>query len=183
MIASPQAVVARRRARTTGRGVRNWTSRSEDGFAFTELLVVVIILGILAAIAITVFLQQREKAKASSAISAVRNIMGIAATEFEGTYPDPRATPGLGLPAAYELVPGNQPSSERGEISIGLFDVCGAEPELGTNCIAMAVSAGSDCFYAWQAGGGELRTRRRVQIDDELCTAEEAADVPAGEDF
>lgn len=60
----------------------------DDGFTLVELLVVVVIIGILVAIAIPVFLNQREGAWESAVESDLRNAAPAAETYFagNGTY-------------------------------------------------------------------------------------------------
>jgi type IV pilus assembly protein PilA len=60
--------------------IRKAQQESEGGFTLIELLVVIIIIGILAAIAIPVFLNQREKGYDAQAKSDVRNIATLQET-------------------------------------------------------------------------------------------------------
>src|SRR5688500_5342847 len=64
-------------------------SSSEKGFTLVELLVVMLILGLLAAIAIPSFFNQRDKARDADAKSAVRTAqtaMETYATDNGGSY-------------------------------------------------------------------------------------------------
>ncbi|MBV9292203.1 MAG: prepilin-type N-terminal cleavage/methylation domain-containing protein [Frankiales bacterium] len=81
-------------------------SGPDEGFTLIELLVVIIIIGILAAIAIPVFLNQRQKGYDSQAKSDLRNLANfeeVYLTDFQryGTgaqvvAAEPKVTPSVG---------------------------------------------------------------------------------------
>ena len=64
-------------------------ARDEQGFSLVEVLVVVVIISLLAAIAIPIFLAQREKAWYAQSTSTLKNAattMEAAAVKNEGSY-------------------------------------------------------------------------------------------------
>ena len=114
----------------------------EAGFTLIELLVVVVIIGILAAIAIPVFLNQRNAARNASVESDIRNIATVMETYY--TQNDAYPTNGaLLISAGAQLSDGNTVA-----VSVaanGSYTMTGCNAEAAT-------------IYAYDSAGGGFVT-------------------------
>lgn len=142
-------------------------SSREDGFTLLELVIVAIIIGILATIAIAVFLGQRDKAERSSAISSARNTMTLAeAIRLD----DPTYTED---PSAYEAEGGrgftfvNGPSTGPTVVSIATFD--------SDRIVVIASRGGGRCYWVRREVGENPVRGYDGLSDGETCTAEDTA--------
>lgn len=138
----------------------------DDGFTLLELVIVTIIIGILATIAIAVFFTQREKAQRSSAVSSVRNTSTLAeAIRLDGsTYSED--------PDAYRREGGTGFDFVNGEstgprvVSIKTFE----EDRL----VIIASRGGGRCYWARQEVDGSPARGYLELDDDETCTADDS---------
>jgi prepilin-type N-terminal cleavage/methylation domain-containing protein len=113
----------------------------DRGFTLIELLVVIIIIGILASIAIPVFLSQKQKARAASAQSDVRNLAG-----FEELYLTDAGT--YGNIAAIQLAEPKIRISSGVTLSVVVYDTDKAY------CLsAKQADTTTTFYYDSQAGG------------------------------
>lgn len=129
----------------------------EAGFTLIELLVVVVIIGILAAIAIPVFLNQRNAARNASVESDIRNM----ATVMETYYTQNDAYPAV--LADVEDAGGQVSSGNFVSITVngdGSYDIVGCNLE-------------ADALYTYDSAGGGF------QEGPGACPAGAAADTIA----
>jgi len=121
--------------------VRKHLEFGEEGFTLIELLVVIIIIGILAAIAIPVFLNQRQKGYDAQARSDLRNL-----ANFEEIYLNDYNT--YGTIAAIQASEPHVNVSKNDTLSVvryqGISGYCLSAHSLGS---------GNTWFYDSQGGG------------------------------
>ena len=131
--------------------LRKKVEDTEGGFTLIELLVVIIIIGILAAIAIPVFLNQRQKGYDAAAKSDARNLATL-----EETYLTDNAkyrTAATAGAATTDLK--YTPSANVSSVVIKTYDASGAvgTDQAGSYCIT-TVSASPKTFYYSSSAGG-----------------------------
>src|SRR5204862_211423 len=125
--------------------IRKAMEEREGGFTLIELLVVIIIIGILAAIAIPVFLNQRQKGYDAAAKSDLRNLAG-----FEEIYLSD--TNSYGNIAQIQAAEPQLNVSNRVTITVIRYDV------VNGYCLSAKHQSSSNTWY-WDSQSGGMQTR------------------------
>ena len=140
----------------------------EDGFSMVELMVVILIIGILIAIALPTFLGMRRRAEDRqamvSAILALKTARGIAVDDSTDSF-SIVTTAGLNQAEPSRVfVDGNVASQSANQISQMIPDA-GAGDQI---FVAAVASKSGSCFYARQFAKGEADY---AKVDGAECRA------------
>lgn len=143
------------------------TLEGEGGFTLTEVVMVVVILAILAAIALTTYYFQVQKAERSAVVSTLGNLPLMAETikidQEPSAYSDDPAEYERLIPAV-DFVPGDQVSDRPERISVHAPD--------GT-WVAFAGRARDTCYYLRLELVGTGRVEHTAPMDTVACSADE----------
>jgi type IV pilus assembly protein PilA len=135
--------------------IRKAAEEREGGFTLIELLVVIIIIGILAAIAIPVFLNQRQKGYDAQAKSDARNLATLEETYLTDNdhYKTEASATTAATTAKADL--GYKPSSNVTNVAISTYDAAGAAATdgVGSYCIDVTSSSTKHFIYNSKSGG------------------------------
>jgi type IV pilus assembly protein PilA len=148
--------------------IRKAMEDKEEGFTLIELLVVMIIIGILAAIAIPVFLSQRQKGYDASVKSDLRTI----ANELESYNTDQQAYPTIGAAGAVGTVAG---------VSTIGSDPTTVRTSTGNSFLYFLNTAGSAVGSAYCLVGVNTKGTRPWEYISDLGGLQPSGTLPAGQ--
>ena len=137
----------------------------EEGFTLIELLVVIIIIGILAAIAIPVFLNQRQKGYDAGVKSDLRNAATAEETYLtdNGNYVSGTITTASNAlsSAGFKFSNSSDYSNSTNSLTAETLDTTGASSTTVTNagyCLSAVSASGTTWVYNSEAGGLQPKT-------------------------